>query len=106
MTPDQEHKMGTRIWFVALWILATVACLLSGCLTASKLLRWEMAVYGWATAKDATTGCVDATAKASAYMTEANKRLATARAATDLESDSTARALMSAAARACGKDLP
>ena len=91
-----------RMRLAALLVLAS----LSGCLTASKLLRWEMAVYGWATAKDATTGCVDATAKASAYMTEANKRLATARAATDLESDSTARALMSAAARACGKELP
>lgn len=69
-------------------------------------MRWETAVYGWATAKYASQGCVDAAAKASAYMVQANKRLTTARDATDLESDSTARALMSAAARACGKELP
>ena len=81
------------------------ALCLSGCLTAPKLLKWQMAVYGWATSKDASAGCVDATAKASAYMTEANKRLQTARAATDLELDSTARALMTAAAQACRKEM-
>lgn len=86
---------------------AILLCLaLSGCLTASKLIRWELAVYGWATAKDASTGCLDAATKASAYMVKANERLQTARAATDLESDTTARKLMTAAAQACGKEMP
>lgn len=86
---------------------AILLCLaLSGCLTAPKLFKWQMAVYGWATAKDASAGCVDAATKASAYMVKANERLQTARAATDLELDSTARALMTAAAKACGRSMP
>ena len=86
---------------------AILLCLaLSGCLTAPKLFKWQMAVYGWATGKDASAGCVEASGTASAYLTAANKRLATARAATDLESDMTARALMTAAAQACGKEIP
>ena len=87
-------------------LLCLALLCLSGCLTAAKIGQWQRAVYGWATSKDASAGCVDATAKASAYMTEANKRLQTARAATDLESDSTARALMTAAAKACGRSMP
>ena len=103
---DYHRAVRAAIGLLFLICLLAVVASLSGCLTAPKLMRWELAVYGWATSKDASAGCVDATAKASAYMTEANKRLQTARAATDLESDSTARALMTAAAKACGRSMP
>lgn len=108
MITDCDYRRAIKAAIGLLIFICLLAALasLSGCLTASKLMRWELAVYGWATAKDASAGCLDATAKASAYMVKANERLQTARAATDLELDTTARALMSAAARACGKELP
>lgn len=103
-----EYRLGVRAaaGIIALLVALCVLASLSGCLTAPKLLKWQMAVYGWATGKDASAGCVEASGTASAYLTEANKRLQTARAATDLESDSTARALMTAAAKACGRSMP
>lgn len=104
-----DHQRGTyaAAGIIALLVALCVLASLSGCLTAPNLFKWQMAVYGWATAaKDASAGCVDAATKASAYMVKANERLQTARAATDLELDSTARALMTAAAKACGRSMP
>ncbi len=105
MTPDQEHKMGTRIWFVALWILATVACLLSGCLTAAKIAAWQGMVYGWGMDSSAPKPCQVASAKASAYLANANQRLAEAGKLTDLASDGQAKQLVNSAALACGKKV-
>jgi len=106
MTPDQEHKMGTRIWFVALWILATVACLLSGCLTAAKIGEWQRAVHSWGMDPSASKPCQVASAEASAYLANANRTLAEAGKLTDLASDGQAKQLVNSAALACGKELP
>ena len=40
MTRAQVGRIALLAWFVALWILAVIACL-SGCLTATKIHRWE-----------------------------------------------------------------
>jgi isocitrate lyase len=106
MTPDQEHKMGTRIWFVALWILATVACLLSGCLTAAKIGEWQRAVYDWGMYPGASKPCQVASAKASAYLAKSDTDLLSMGKLTDLASDSRARELINSAALACGKVAP
>jgi hypothetical protein len=106
MTPDQEHKMGTRIWFVALWILATVACLLSGCLTAAKIGEWQRAVHSWGMDPSASKPCQVASAKASAYLAKSDTDLLSMGKLTDLASDSRARELINSAALACGKVAP
>ncbi len=49
MTPDQEHKMGTRIAVLIITVLCALCVLasLSGCLTATKIHRWESALLTW-----------------------------------------------------------
>ena len=47
MTRAQVGRLALLAWFVALWIIAAVVCL-SGCLTATKIHRWESALLGWA----------------------------------------------------------
>lgn len=106
MTRAQIGRFALAVWFVALWILATVACLLSGCLTAAKIGEWQRAVYGWGMDPGASKPCQVASAEASAYLANANQRLAEAGKLTDLASDSRARELINSAALACGKVAP
>jgi len=103
MTRAQIGRFALAVWFVALWILATVACLLSGCLTAAKIGEWQRAVYGWGMDPGASKPCQVASAEASAYLANANRTLAEARSAFDLESDAQAKQLINTAAQACGK---
>ena len=108
MTPDQEHKLGTR---AAVLIIVTLCGLcvtasLSGCLTAAKIGQWQRAVYDWGMYPGASKPCQVASAKASAYLANANQRLAEAGKLTDLSSDSRASELVTSAALACGKVAP
>ena len=85
--------------------LCVIACL-SGCLTAAKIGQWQRAVYGWSMDASATKPCQVASAKASAYLANANRTLTEAGKLTDLDSDSQARELMNSAALACGRRIP
>ncbi len=83
----------------------TLLCL-SGCLTAAKIGEWQREVYGWGMDASATKACQVASAKASAYLANANRTLAEAGKLTDLDSDSRAKKLVTSAALACGRRMP
>ena len=104
MTRAQIGRFALAVWFVALWILATVACLLSGCLTATKIHRWESALLGWA--RKGKPECIDAAKVASKYLANANRTLQDATSAADVQSDQEATKLMTEAARKCGEVMP
>jgi len=87
--------------------LSVVAAVgLSGCLTAAKIGEWQRAVYGWGMDPGASKPCQVASAEASAYLANANQRLAEAGKLTDLASDSQAKQLVTSAALACGRRMP
>ena len=77
---------------------------LSGCLTATKINRWESALFGWARKGDAQ--CVESVKVASTYLVNANRTLAGATSALDLAADGEAKTLMSEAAVKCGEVVP
>jgi len=108
MTAEQEHKLGTRASLAILAGLCGLCVLagLSGCLTAAKIGQWQGLVYGWGMDPKASKPCQVASADASAYLANANQRLAGAGKVTDLASDSRARELLNSAAQACGKVAP
>ena len=108
MIPDQEHKLGTRAAFAILAVLCALCLLasMSGCLTAAKISAWQGMVYGWGMDAQASKPCQVASAKASAYLANANRTLTEAGKLTDLSSDSQARELINSAALACGKEQP
>ena len=106
MTPDQEYKRGVRAAvgiIVALCVLCVLASL-SGCLTATKIHRWESALLGWA--RKGSPECVDAVKSASTYLVNANRTLAGATSALDLAADTDAKKLMQDAAAKCGEVVP
>jgi len=108
MTPDQEHRMGTRVSVLIIAVLCGLCVLasLSGCLTAAKIGEWQRAVHGWGMDASASKPCQVASAEASTYLAKANQRLAEAGKITDLASDSRAKQLVTSAALACGKVVP
>lgn len=82
-----------------------IACLLlSGCLTASRIHRWESALLGWA--RKGGSECVDASKVASKYLANANRTLQGATSALDLAADGEAKKLMTEAALKCGEVVP
>lgn len=87
-------------------LLCLALLCLSGCLTAAKIGQWQRAVYGWGMDPKASKPCQVASAEASAYLANANQRLAEAGKLTDLASDSQAKELVNSAAMACGKETP
>ena len=103
MTRAQVGRLALLAWFVALWILAAVVCL-SGCLTATKIHRWESALLGWARKGDAQ--CVESVKVASTYLVNANRTLAGATSALDLATDGEAKKLIQDAAAKCGEVVP
>ena len=103
MTRAQVGRLALLAWFVALWILAAVVCL-SGCLTATKIHRWETALLGWARKGDAQ--CVESAKVASRYLVNANRTLTGANSALDLATDQEAKKLMQDAALKCGEVVP
>lgn len=84
--------------------LLLVAASLSGCLTASKIHRWESALLGWA--RKGKPECVESAKVASTYLTNANRTLQGATSALDLAADGEAKKLMQDAAQKCGEVVP
>ena len=103
MTRAQVGRLALLAWFVALWILAAVVCL-SGCLTATKIHRWESALLGWA--RQGGSECVESVKVASKYLVNANRTLAGATSVLDLPADGEAQKLMQDAALKCGEVVP
>ena len=86
---------------IALCVLAS----LSGCLTASKIYRWESALLGWA--RKGGPECKEAVKPASKHLKAANERLNNpATRVEDIEPDGEAKKLMTEAARKCGEVVP
>ena len=87
--------------------LATTLCVLaslSGCLTATKIHRWESALLGWA--RKGSPECVDAAKVASRHLVNANRTLQVATSALDLPADTESKKLMTKAAQKCGEVVP
>ena len=103
MTRARVGLIALLTWFIALWIIAAVVCL-SGCLTATKLHRWESALLGWARKGDAQ--CVESAKAASRYLVNANRTLAGATSALDVATDGEAKKIMTEAAQKCGEVVP
>ncbi len=101
-------RIHRRIHFKRFGLLLSVsaAVCLSGCLTAAKIGQWQREVYGWGMDASASKPCQVASAKASAYLANANRTLTEAGKLTDLSSDSRARELINSAALACGRRVP
>ena len=104
MRRAQIGRIAIAAWFIALWILAAAACLLSGCLAATKIHRWESALVGWA--RKGGPECRESAKVASKYLTNANRTLQGATSALDLATDGEAKKLMTEAARMCGDVVP
>jgi len=103
MTRAKVGRIALLAWFVALWILAVIACL-SGCLTPTKIHRWESALLGWA--RKGGPECKESAKGASTYLVNANRTLAGASSALDLATDQEAKKLMTKAAQKCGEVVP
>ena len=104
MTRARVGRIALLAWFMALWILAVLASL-SGCLTATKIHRWESALLTWHRRGGAV--CKEAVKPASKYLKAANDRLNNpANRAEDIESDMEAKKLMTDAAQKCGEVVP
>ena len=99
-----ERRLARWQGLAVLFVLAALCAFLSGCLTASKIHRWESALLGWA--RKGTPECVDAVKVASAYLVNANQRLQGATGATDVQTDGEAKKLMQDAAQKCGEVVP
>ena len=84
--------------------LLLVVALLSGCLTATKIHRWESALVGWA--RNGGPECKESAKAASKYLVNANRTLQGASSALDLAADGKAKKLMQDAARKCGEKVP
>ena len=89
---------------VMLLLCLIALCLLSGCLTATKIHRWESALLGWA--RNGGPECVDAAKVASRYIVNANRTLQGATSALDVATDGEAKKLMQDAAVKCGEVVP
>jgi len=86
--------------------LATLLLLafMSGCLTATKIHRWESALVGWA--RKGGPECRESAKVASKYLTNANRTLQGASEVGDVQSDGEAKKLMQDAAQKCGEVVP
>ena len=89
---------------VMLLLCLIALCLLSGCLTATKIHRWESALVGWA--RKGGPECVESAKVASRYLVNANRALEGATSALDLAADTEAKKLMQDAAAKCGEVVP
>ena len=102
-----DYRNGVRAAYGILLGLCGLCVLasLSGCLTATKIHRWESALLTWRRQGDAV--CKEAAKPASKYLKAANDRLNNpANKAEDIESDQEAKKLMTEAAAKCGKVVP
>ena len=101
-----DYRNGVRAAYGILLGLCGLCVLasLSGCLTASKIHRWEFALLGWA--RKGNQECVESVKVASTYLVNANQRLQGATGATDVQTDGEAKKLMQDAAAKCGEVVP
>ena len=97
-------RIHRRIRFNRFGLSVLVAASLSGCLTATKLHRWESALLGWA--RKGGPECVESAKVASRYLVNANRALQGATSALDLAADGKAKKLMTEAAAKCGEVVP
>ncbi len=103
---ETEYKRGVRaaVGIIAVLCGLCVLASLSGCLTATKIHRWESALLGWA--RKGGPECVGSAQVASRYLVNANRTLAGATSVIDLTADREARKLMQDAAQKCGEVVP
>ena len=107
MTLAQEYRLGVRFAVALLLGLVLFSCFvgsLSGCLTASKINRWESALLGWA--RKGGPECRESAKVASKYLVNANQRLQGATSVADVQTDGEAKKLMQDAAQKCGEVVP
>lgn len=101
---DYRNGVRAAAGIIALIMGLCAVASMSGCLTATKIHRWETALLGWA--RKGTPDCVDAVKVASTYLVHANQRLQGATGATDVQTDGEAKKLMTEAAQKCGEVVP
>ena len=103
---ETEYKRGVRaaVGIIAVLCGLCVLASLSGCLTATKIHRWETALLGWA--RKGKPECVESAKAASRYLVNANRTLSGATSALDLAADGGAQKLMQDAALKCGQVVP
>ena len=99
-----ERRLARWQGLAVLCALAALCLLLSGCLTASKIHRWESALLGWA--RKGGPECVESVKVASKYLVNANQRLQGATGATDVQTDGEAKKLITEAAQKCEEVVP
>ena len=101
-----DYRNGVRAAYGILLGLCGLCVLasLAGCLTATKIHRWESVLLGWA--RKGGPECVDAAKVASTYLVNANRTLQGATSALDLATDGEAKTLMQEAAQKCGEVVP
>ena len=101
---DYQKGVRSAVGIIAGLCGLCVLASLSGCLTATKIHRWESALLGWARKGDAQ--CVESAKAASRYLVNANRTLQGATSALDLPTDGEAQKLMQDAAAKCGQVVP
>ena len=102
---DYRNGVRAAVGIIAGLCGLCVLASLSGCLTATKIHRWESALLGWHRRGSAV--CKEAVKPASKYLKAANDRLNNpANRAEDIESDMEAKKLMTDAAQKCGEVVP
>jgi len=97
---DYQKGVRAAVLLCGLCVLAS----LSGCLTATKINRWESALLGWA--RKGGPECKEGAKGASRYLANANRTLQGATSALDLATDREAKTLMQDAAAKCGEVIP
>ena len=102
-----DYQKGVRAAFTILAGLCALCVLasLSGCLTATKIHRWESALLTWHRRGGAV--CKEAAKPASKYLKTANDRLNNpANRAEEVESEGEAKKRMTEAEQKCGEVVP
>jgi hypothetical protein len=101
---DYQNGVRAAVGIIAVLCGLCVLASLSGCLTATKIHRWESALLGWA--RKGSPECIESAKAASTYLVNANRTLAGATSALDLAADQEAKKLMQDAALKCGEVVP
>ena len=102
---DYQKGVRAAVGIIAGLCGLCVLASLSGCLTATKIHRWESALLGWA--RKGGPECKEAAKGASTYLVNANRTLSGATSALDLATDDgEAKKLMTEAAQKCGEVVP
>jgi len=101
---DYQNGVRAAVLIIAGLCGLCVLASLSGCLTATKIHRWESALVGWA--RKGGSECKEAVKPASKYIVNANRTLQGAGEVGDVQADREAKKLMTEAAAKCGEVVP